>query len=118
MKMMVGRLFLSIILQIFVTFNYAEVIGNENYLKILLFLVASKEALKSGLSDMDYMRSKVAQTMEESDEADKEEEHGPVQHGDSAYESGERENVSKSKPFSGKKKQSVKQEVCFGKTAP
>uniref|UniRef100_A0A3B3TPZ7 Probable RNA-binding protein 19 n=1 Tax=Poecilia latipinna TaxID=48699 RepID=A0A3B3TPZ7_9TELE len=57
-----------------------------------------KEALKSGLSDMDYLRSKVAQTMEESDEeneADEEEEEGPVQHGDSAYESGERENISK-----------------------
>uniref|UniRef100_A0A3Q2PCU7 Probable RNA-binding protein 19 n=1 Tax=Fundulus heteroclitus TaxID=8078 RepID=A0A3Q2PCU7_FUNHE len=59
-----------------------------------------KEALKSGLSDMDYLRSKVAQTMEESDEedeADDEEDDGPTQHGDSAYESGERENVSKSK---------------------
>lgn len=73
--------------------------------------VSSKEALKSGLSDMDYLRSKVAQTMEESDEADEEENHGPVQHGDSAYESGERENVSKSKSFSEKKKQSVKQEM-------
>uniref|UniRef100_A0A3P9MVY9 Probable RNA-binding protein 19 n=1 Tax=Poecilia reticulata TaxID=8081 RepID=A0A3P9MVY9_POERE len=70
--------------------------------------VAPKEALKSGLSDMDYLRSKVAQTMEESNgenEADEEEEEGPVQHGDSAYESGERENISKPKPFPGNKKQ-------------
>uniref|UniRef100_A0A3Q2PES9 Probable RNA-binding protein 19 n=1 Tax=Fundulus heteroclitus TaxID=8078 RepID=A0A3Q2PES9_FUNHE len=73
-----------------------------------------KEALKSGLSDMDYLRSKVAQTMEESDEedeADDEEDDGPTQHGDSAYESGERENVSKSKASSGNKKQGVKQEM-------
>ncbi|XP_014883113.1 putative RNA-binding protein 19 [Poecilia latipinna] len=76
--------------------------------------VASKEALKSGLSDMDYLRSKVAQTMEESDEeneADEEEEEGPVQHGDSAYESGERENISKPKPFAGNKKQSAQEEM-------
>ncbi|XP_008416968.1 putative RNA-binding protein 19 [Poecilia reticulata] len=76
--------------------------------------VAPKEALKSGLSDMDYLRSKVAQTMEESNgenEADEEEEEGPVQHGDSAYESGERENISKPKPFPGNKKQSAQQEM-------
>ena len=82
-----------------------------------MFLIsgASKEALKSGLSDMDYLRSKVAQTddtMEESVEKDEEEEEdddgdeggddeeeepGSVQHADSAYESGERENSSKTK---------------------
>ncbi|KAM4746173.1 putative RNA-binding protein 19 [Anableps anableps] len=76
--------------------------------------VASKEALKTGLSDMDYLLSKVAQTMEDGDEeneVDEEEDYGPVQHGDSAYESGERENISKSKPFSGNKKQSIKQET-------
>ncbi|XP_012719019.2 probable RNA-binding protein 19 isoform X2 [Fundulus heteroclitus] len=73
-----------------------------------------EEALKSGLSDMDYLRSKVAQTMEESDEedeADDEKDDGPTQHGDSAYESGERENVSKPKASSGNKKQGVKQEM-------
>ncbi|XP_035514934.1 probable RNA-binding protein 19 [Morone saxatilis] len=70
---------------------------------------ATKEALKSGLSDMDYLRSKVAQTddtMEESEEkddgeagdGDEEEDRGPVQHTDSAYESGDRENTSKTKP--------------------
>ncbi|XP_054905016.1 probable RNA-binding protein 19 [Poeciliopsis prolifica] len=77
--------------------------------------VASTEALKSGLSDMDYLRSKVAQTLEESDEGnevdEEEEEEGPVQHGDSAYESGERENISKSKFFPGNKKQSAQQEM-------
>ncbi|XP_043968752.1 probable RNA-binding protein 19 [Gambusia affinis] len=76
--------------------------------------VASKEALKSGLSDMDYLRSKVAQTLEKSDEeneVDEEEEEGPLQHGDSAYESGERENISKPKPFPGNKKQSAQQEM-------
>ncbi|XP_015253863.1 PREDICTED: probable RNA-binding protein 19 [Cyprinodon variegatus] len=69
---------------------------------------ASKEALKSGLTDMDYLRSKVAQTMEDSEEeneASEEEDDGPVPHGDSAYESGERENISKLKPLSGNKKQ-------------
>ncbi|XP_038145996.1 probable RNA-binding protein 19 [Cyprinodon tularosa] len=69
---------------------------------------ASKEALKSGLTDMDYLRSKVAQTMEDSEEeneASEEEDNGPVPHGDSAYESGERENISKLKPLSGNKKQ-------------
>ncbi|XP_031164585.2 probable RNA-binding protein 19 isoform X3 [Sander lucioperca] len=68
---------------------------------------ATKEALKSGLSDMEYLRSKVAQTddtMEESGEKDdgegdddEDEDCGPVQHTDSAYESGDRENMSKTK---------------------
>ncbi|XP_071338930.1 probable RNA-binding protein 19 [Trachinotus anak] len=71
---------------------------------------ATKEALKSGLSDMDYLRSKVAQTddtMEESEEEgddgeggggdDEDEDNGPVQHTDSAYESGDKENSSKKK---------------------
>ncbi|KAM7416602.1 hypothetical protein PAMA_018582 [Pampus argenteus] len=59
---------------------------------------ATKEALKSGLSDMEYLRSKVAQTedtMEESGEQDDGEEIG--QHIDSAYESGDRENIPKTK---------------------
>ncbi|XP_054466778.1 probable RNA-binding protein 19 [Anoplopoma fimbria] len=64
---------------------------------------ATKEALKSGLSDMEYLRSKVAQTddtMEESEEkhdGEENEDCGPVQHTDSAYESGDRDNVSKTK---------------------
>ncbi|KAL7391647.1 hypothetical protein ABVT39_011966 [Epinephelus coioides] len=68
---------------------------------------ATKEAMKSGLSDMEYLRSKVAKTddtMEESGEeddddegGDEDEDHGPVQHSDSAYESGDRENMSKVK---------------------
>ncbi|XP_023125650.2 probable RNA-binding protein 19 isoform X1 [Amphiprion ocellaris] len=63
---------------------------------------AAKEA--AGLSDMDYLRSKVTRTedmMEESEEKDdgddEEEDDAPVQHTDSAYESGDRENVSKTK---------------------
>ncbi|KAF3850875.1 hypothetical protein F7725_012647 [Dissostichus mawsoni] len=85
---------------------------------------ATKEALKSGLSDMDYLRSKVAQTedtMEESKEKqdgeeededegeDDEDEDGvPAQHTDSAYESGDKENLSKTKTVvsSGDEKQS------------
>uniref|UniRef100_A0A669F7A2 RNA binding motif protein 19 n=1 Tax=Oreochromis niloticus TaxID=8128 RepID=A0A669F7A2_ORENI len=64
------------------------------------------EALKSGLSDMDYLRSKVAQTAdteeeEEDENKDEEEEEedddGPLQHTDSDYESGDRENISKVK---------------------
>ncbi|KAL3975876.1 ATF-like basic leucine zipper transcriptional factor [Sarotherodon galilaeus] len=66
---------------------------------------ATKEALKSGLSDMDYLRSKVAQTAdteeEEDENKDEEEEEedddGPLQHTDSDYESGDRENFSKVK---------------------
>uniref|UniRef100_A0A8D0DGR8 Probable RNA-binding protein 19 n=1 Tax=Sander lucioperca TaxID=283035 RepID=A0A8D0DGR8_SANLU len=72
---------------------------------------ATKEALKSGLSDMEYLRSKVAQTddtMEESGEKDdgegdddEDEDCGPVQHTDSAYESGDRENITAQYLFSG-----------------
>ncbi|XP_029960967.1 putative RNA-binding protein 19 [Salarias fasciatus] len=69
--------------------------------------VTTKEALKSSLSDMDYLRSKVAQTTELGDESeekdddddddDEEKKDGPVHHADSAYESGERENLTKTK---------------------
>ncbi|XP_077377451.1 putative RNA-binding protein 19 [Festucalex cinctus] len=60
----------------------------------------TKEALKSSLSDMDYLRSKVVRTedaMDEGDEkVDKEKEDGaPAQHNDSAYESGDRDNTLK-----------------------
>ena len=90
---------------------------------VFLFAAATKEALKSGLSDMDYLRSKVAQiedAVEKSDEKNEgdgdEDDDGPVQP-DSAYESGERENNSKTKAAAGDKKQSkikkdTKQEVC------
>ncbi|XP_071369701.1 probable RNA-binding protein 19 isoform X1 [Centroberyx affinis] len=68
----------------------------------------TKEALKSGLSDMEYLRSKVAQTgdtMRESGEEDHGDEDGddkdddcvPVHQADSAYESGDRDNVPKTK---------------------
>uniref|UniRef100_G3P4J4 Probable RNA-binding protein 19 n=1 Tax=Gasterosteus aculeatus aculeatus TaxID=481459 RepID=G3P4J4_GASAC len=63
-----------------------------------------EEALKSDLSDMEYLRSKVAQTddtMEESEEKrdddDENEDCGPTQNTDSAYESGDRDNTSKAK---------------------
>lgn len=89
-----------------------------------MFSVVSKDALKSGISDMDYLRSKVAQTEdtgEQSDELneseDEEEDDGTVQQPDSAYESSERENISKTKPASDKKqskvKKAAKQEVTF-----
>lgn len=90
----------------------------------LLLSGATKEALKSGLSDMEYLRSKVAttdDTLEEEDGEgadDEDEDQGPVQHTDSAYESGDRENTSKAKtPASSeekkqsKAKKTAKQEV-------
>ncbi|XP_070690343.1 probable RNA-binding protein 19 isoform X2 [Pempheris klunzingeri] len=72
---------------------------------------ATKEALKSGLSDMEYLRSKVAQTddtMEEGEEGDddEDEDRGRVPHADSAYESGDREHASKTRTTSEDKKQS------------
>lgn len=91
---------------------------------ILLLSDAAKEALKSGLSDMDYLRSKVAQTVDMGEDDDnkdgdeEEEDDAPLQHTDSAYESGDRDNVSKVKSSvsSEEKKQSkvkktAKQEV-------
>lgn len=65
----------------------------------------SKEAQKCGLSDMEYLRSKVALTKDtmERDNAEVDGEggenynSGAVQHTDSAYESGDRENISKAK---------------------
>lgn len=88
---------------------------------VLCITGATKEALKSGLSDMEYLRSKVAQTedtMEESGEKDDGEE--VVQHIDSAYESGDRENLPKTKTSGssedkkqGKAKKTAKQEVTI-----
>lgn len=63
---------------------------------MLLIPDATKEALKSGLSDMDYLRSKVAQTAD-TEEEEEEDDDGPLQHTDSDYESGDRENISKVK---------------------
>lgn len=77
---------------------------------------------------MDYLRSKVVQideAMEEGEEKDdgeevdnEDEDVGPVQHADSAYESGDRENIAKTKTSvssedkkQGKAKKSAKQEV-------
>lgn len=65
----------------------------------------SKEAQNCGLSDMEYLRSKVALTKDtmERDNAEVDGEggenynSGAVQHTDSAYESGDRENISKAK---------------------
>lgn len=81
----------------------------------LLFSVEAKEALKSGLSDMDYLRSKMAPIKDTKDE-DEEEDDGAVQHADSAYESGDRENTAKTKPSPeikkpSKAKKTAKQEV-------
>lgn len=88
----------------------------------MFFLGASKEALMSSLSDMEYLRSKMAETvntMEEKEENSDEEEGDddpiPLQHTDGAYESGE--NSSKTKPSvpckktESKMKKSEKQEV-------
>ncbi|XP_074494180.1 putative RNA-binding protein 19 isoform X2 [Sebastes fasciatus] len=72
----------------------------------------TKEALKSALSDMEYLRSKVAQTddtMEESEEkhdGEEDEDSGRVQHTDSAYESGENLSKTKTSVSSEDKKQS------------
>lgn len=69
------------------------------------------------MSDMEYLRSKVAQTedtmSEEKDDDeggdDEDEDNGPVQHTDSAYESGDREKVSKTKsPVSSEDKKQYK----------
>lgn len=93
----------------------------------VLFLSGhTKEALMSGLSDMEYLRSKVAQTddtMEGSEEKndaeeddDEEEDGGPTQPTDSAYESGENTSKTKTSVSSEDKRQSkakknAKQEV-------
>lgn len=92
----------------------------------MFFLGARKEALMSSLSDMEYLRSKMAETVntmeekEENSDDEEEEEEGdddpvPRQHTDSASESGE--NSSKTKPSvpckktESKMKKSEKQEV-------
>ncbi|KAK3574803.1 hypothetical protein QTP86_018394 [Hemibagrus guttatus] len=61
---------------------------------------SAKMALKQGLSDMDYLRSKVAKKpdmvdeKEEEDNAEEEEEEeGPMQQLDSAYESGDKDSL-------------------------
>ncbi|XP_034398183.1 probable RNA-binding protein 19 isoform X1 [Cyclopterus lumpus] len=87
---------------------------------------ATKEALKSGLSDMEYLRSKVAQTddtmeeSEEKDDGDENEDCGPMQHTDSAYESGDRDSVSKTKTSvsSEDKRQSKAKKTAKQETEP
>ncbi|XP_019722473.1 putative RNA-binding protein 19 [Hippocampus comes] len=88
----------------------------------------TKEALKSSLSDMDYLRSKMVRTedaMDESDEKDdklqgddEEEDFGPAQLNDSAYESGDRNHTAKMKNSvpsedkkQGKGKKNARQEI-------
>uniref|UniRef100_A0A8C7ZBB4 Probable RNA-binding protein 19 n=1 Tax=Oryzias sinensis TaxID=183150 RepID=A0A8C7ZBB4_9TELE len=66
----------------------------------------AKEALKSGLSDMDYLRSKMAPIEDTKDEDEDNDDDSAVQHADSAYESGDRENTAKTKPSSESKKPS------------
>lgn len=100
---------------------------SDNLFNALFLLGTSKEALTSGLSDMDYLRSKVAQTVntleeeeeksdgEEEQEEEEEADEDPIllQHTDSAYESGE--NSSKAKPpvlCKTKESKIKKQEVC------
>lgn len=80
---------------------------------MLLLSDSTKEALKSGLSDMDYLRSKMAKTediLEDSDEKndgdDEEQDDSPVQPTDSAYESGDREKTVTSVSSEEDKKQS------------
>ncbi|XP_072288983.1 probable RNA-binding protein 19 isoform X2 [Eucyclogobius newberryi] len=74
-----------------------------------------KEALKSGLSDMEYLRSKVSDTNDtvEEKENDDDEDNNTLGVTDSAYESSDRENVSEAsktqKP--GKVKKAVKSEM-------
>ncbi|KAL0979326.1 hypothetical protein UPYG_G00183680 [Umbra pygmaea] len=69
----------------------------------------AKEALKPGLSDMDYLRSKVAQTVDSEDEDDQDEDDqdedeedklAPAQQTDSAYESRGRGVIQKATPSS------------------
>lgn len=94
------------------------------FFAVMFLLGASKEALISSLSDMEYLRSKMAETvntMEEKEEnSDDEEEEGdddpvPLQHTDSAYESGENSSKTKTsvpcKKTESKMKKSEKQEV-------
>uniref|UniRef100_A0A673CWC0 Probable RNA-binding protein 19 n=1 Tax=Sphaeramia orbicularis TaxID=375764 RepID=A0A673CWC0_9TELE len=84
---------------------------------------ATKEALKSGLSDMEYLRSKVTKTSDTMEEAedegvdDEDEDHGPVQHTDSAYESGDRENLSKIKTAVSSEDKKKGKQVCTLKTS-
>lgn len=98
-------------------------ISDRVFFAVIFLLGASKEALTSSLSDMEYLRSKVAETvntMEEKEENSDEEEEGdadtvPLQHTDSAYESGENSSKTKTsvpcKKRESKMKKSEKQEV-------
>lgn len=75
---------------------------------------AAEEKLQTGMSDMEYLRSKVAQTedtMSEAKDEDKggdDEDYAPVQHTDSAYESGDREKSNTSGSSEDKKQNKAK----------
>ncbi|KAM3610239.1 uncharacterized protein V6R79_001148 [Siganus canaliculatus] len=74
----------------------------------------NKDALKSGLSDMEYLRTKVAQTddtMGEDDEGDEGEDGGPVQHTDSAYESGDTTKTKSTASSEDKKQHKAKKDA-------
>lgn len=89
---------------------------------------ATKDALMSELSDMDYLRSKIASAddgvegrkkqKEDEDDDDAEEDGGAAQHPDSAYESGENSSKAKSSKNKthSKEKRSAQQEVTVEKS--
>lgn len=72
---------------------------------------SAKLALKEGLSDMDYLRSKVVKKPdvvdEKEEEGDKDKAEEEVQQMDSAYESGDKDSQKATPPFS-----SSKNKVC------
>uniref|UniRef100_A0A3P9KUU6 Probable RNA-binding protein 19 n=1 Tax=Oryzias latipes TaxID=8090 RepID=A0A3P9KUU6_ORYLA len=78
----------------------------------------AKEALKSGLSDMDYLRSKMAPIKDTKDEDEDNDDDSAVQHADSAYESGDRENTAKTKPSSESKKPSKAKKTATQEMEP
>lgn len=93
-------------------YNSLNSLNTYGCVGMLLLSGATKEALMSELSDMDYLRSKVAKADtaeerkdkkddEEVEDDDADEDSGSVQHPDSAYESGE--NAAKTKPSASSK---------------
>lgn len=80
---------------------------------------ATKEALMSELSDMDYLRSKVASADEGvkgRKEKIEDEDGVAAQHPDSAYESGENSSKSSKNKTHSKDKKSAQQEVTVDKS--
>lgn len=93
-------------------YNSLSSLNKYGCVGLLLLSGAAKEALISELSDMDYLRSKVAKADtaelskeknadEEVEDDDADEDSGSVQQPDSAYESGE--NTGKTKPSASSK---------------